>query len=622
MIRNTMETRKFDAEIGKVLKLMIHSLYTNKDIFLRELISNASDACDKLRYKALHTPELKQDDEDFKITIQVEGNKLVIADNGIGMNKEDMIENLGTIARSGTQSFIEALQDDPQAASNLIGQFGVGFYSAFMVANRVTVTSKKAGDLKAYLWTSTGEGEYEIAEAEFAGQHGTRIELEIRDQDVEYLDNYRLKHIIGVYSDHISFPIEFIDSEGKAEQINTSSALWARSKSDITDQQYEEFYHHVAHMPGQPWMTIHNNVEGMLEYKSLLFIPETKPFDLFHPDRSTRVKLYVRKVFITEEGAQVIPSYLRFLRGVVDSEDLPLNVSRETLQNNNTITKIRKSIVKKVLTSLKKRAEEQPQEFAKFWSNFGEVIKEGLCEPGIEEKEYLLEVCRFRSTKSGDGYVSFAEYIDNMQEGQEQIYFLNGENAEAIANDPQLEGFKSRDVEVLLLTDHVDDFWVNVVNRYKHYDIKAVTDNNIDLNKIKPLADNEAEESASPEEKQSQADNLKSFVKGLLGDKVKEVKISTKLVDSPACLSVPEGGMQIRMEKFLIQQKQLGRKAAKILEINPNHPIFKKVANDMEAPSPRTKQLVNVVYDQACLLAGDDIPDPFAFAKNVNELIS
>ncbi len=409
--------KKFGAEVGKVLQLVIHSLYTNKDIFLRELISNASDALDKLRYLAIEDPLLINEDHEFKIQISFDkdNSQIIVKDNGIGMNEKDLIDNLGKIANSGTKDFLQNLSDTPKGDVNLIGQFGVGFYSAFMVAEEITVFSKKAGEDKGFIWNSKGDGEYSIDEYNQEISRGTSVVIKLKPQEIEFAEKFRLRHIITTYSDHISFPIELTDTvENKSEIVNTASAIWTRSKAEITEEQYNEFYHHVAHLPDTPFLRMHNKVEGNIEYVSLLYIPSMKPFDLFHPDRKTRVKLYVKRVYITDENAKLIPPYLRFLRGVVDSEDLPLNVSRETLQHNIVLEKINKSIVRKVLGELKNKAKNDKKEYKDFWNIFGEVMKEGLCEGALEEKDQLLEVCRFYSTKSGDDFIGLDEYIERM----------------------------------------------------------------------------------------------------------------------------------------------------------------------------------------------------------------
>ena len=615
-------TKKFAAEVGKVLQLMIHSLYTNKDIFLRELISNASDACDKLRYESIANPELSADGNTLgiKVIIDAEGGTITVQDNGIGMNQDDMIKNLGTIASSGTQRFLSSIEGNPKADLSLIGQFGVGFYSAFIVAGHVTVISRKAGEKKAYIWESNGQDDYTIGSYDKEHERGTSVILKLNPTEADYLDKYRIKHIITTYSDHISFPIELVDAEKNTETVNTASALWIRPKSEISEEQYNEFYHHVAHQPDTPWMRFHNKVEGNIEYTSLLYIPTTKPFDLFHPDRKSRVKLYVKRVFITDDAVKMIPSYLRFLKGVIDSEDLPLNISRETLQNNLVLEKIRKSLVKKVLGELKTKASSDKKSYDDFWKNFGEVLKEGLCESALEEKEQLLEVCRFTSTK-GDELVSLDEYIDRMSDGQDTVYFITGDNLAALRQHPQLEGFIKRDIEVLLLADHVDDFWVNVINQYKNKELKSVCAPDINLESIKKLGE---AESAKEKENQEQAEQLIPYIKRILGDVVKDVQLTTKLIDSPACISTPMGAMSARMEKYLIDQKQLKSASAKILEINPAHPLLKKISQDLAKNNgdSETEDLVKIIYDQACVLEGQQPSDPYAFMKRINSFLT
>ena len=626
-MKSDKQIKKFDAEVGRVLNLMINSIYTNKDIFLRELISNASDACDKLRYQSINNQSLIGEDAEFAIEVQVNKQEktITVSDNGVGMSKEDLINNLGTIAHSGTQKFLEQFTNNKKANLQLIGQFGVGFYSAFIVAEQVSVITKKAGEKDTYLWASDGKGEYSIEKASEDYPRGTKIVLKIKDTEEEFLEPYRIRHIVHTYSDHVEFPIKLIDNENKKEVINKASAIWMRNVSEITEKEYEEFFKHVSHFPGKPWMTLHNKVEGIVEFTNLLFIPDSKPFDLFHPDRKTRVKLYIKRVFISEEGNDLIPPYLRFLRGIVDSEDLPLNISRETLQNNQIVKKIRKSIVKKVLNSLKDKAEKDPQEYTKFWNNFSEVIKEGLCESTLEEKELLLEICRFHSTHSQKDLVSLNEYIDKMIDGQKEIYFVNGDNLASLRRHPQLEGFKKRGIEVLLLTDHVDNFWTNVVHKYKDRELKSISSKNINLNEIKNIQEkNEIKDKKSEENIDKKHDQLIRLIKDILKDKVNDVIISSKLIDSPACIAISEGGLNLRMEKFLIEQKQLNSKSGRILEINPTHPIFKKISNSISKDDTETKlnkDLIDVIYTQACLIEGAAIENPSEFAFKLNSLL-
>lgn len=616
------EKHTFSAEISKVLQLMIHSLYTNKDIFLRELVSNASDACDKLRYQAVTAPELLEGDQTLKVMLSVnkKAKTVTISDNGIGMSRDELIANLGTIAKSGTQEFINALTGDVKKDLPLIGQFGVGFYSAFVVADKVSVESRKAGEDKSWRWESEGTGEFSIDEAT-QSERGTRITLHIKKGEEIYLDKFRLRNIVETYSDHISFPIEFTDEEGKTEIINKASALWMRPKSEITEEQYKEFYHHVAHSPDTPWMTLHNKAEGKVEYTSLLFIPSMQPFDLFHPDRKRRVKLYVKRVFITDEGADLIPHYLRFLRGIVDSEDLPLNISRETLQQNPVLIKIRDSIVKRVLSDLSKRADKEPESYKTFWKNFGAVLKEGLCE-AIAPKEEILHACRFQSTH-GDGLVSLEEYISRMKEGQEHIFFLTGDRLETMQGSPQLEGFKRRGVEVLLFTDHVDDFWVNVAGEYKGKEFKSVTRSNNELGNIKEV---EAGEEKKEQVPSADINALIAVLKKVYGGQVKDVRVTYKLAESAVCLAVEDGAMDIRLERFLREQKQVSAMSAKILEINPEHDIIRTLARKVAAGANdediNLKDIALLLFDQAKILEGEEVSDPAEFSKRINRFLS
>ncbi|MCE3005646.1 MAG: molecular chaperone HtpG, partial [Rickettsiales bacterium] len=429
------ETLTFAAETSRVLHLMIHALYTNRDIFLRELISNASDACDKLRYEAAQKEGLMAGDSalEIRLTFDEKAETITIEDTGIGMNRAELIANLGTIARSGTREFFEQLTGDKAKDSSLIGQFGVGFYSCFMVADRVAVETRKAGEHESWRWESDGQGSFTIAQAQDRPR-GTRITLHLKNDAKDYLDKHKLSHIVRTYSDHVGFPISLTDSEGHVTKANEGSAIWTRAKSDISEAQYQEFYRQVAHTPEVPWAVMHNKAEGAVEYTSLLFIPGMKPFDLFHPERRRRVKLYVRRVFITEEGIDLVPSYLRFLRGVIDSADLPLNISRETLQKNALLTKIRESVTSRVLTELKKRAEKDPADYQKFWENFGPALKEGLCE-STEPRDKILDACRFYSTHD-DGLTSLAAYKERMKPGQEAIYYLTGDSLAALQKSP------------------------------------------------------------------------------------------------------------------------------------------------------------------------------------------
>ncbi|MBA2629157.1 MAG: molecular chaperone HtpG [Rickettsiaceae bacterium] len=614
----TQEKRKFDAEIGKVLNLMIHSLYTNKEIFMRELISNSSDACDKLRYLSQTDSRLLDSNSEFKIVVSVDkdARTLTVRDTGIGMNRDDLNENLGTIARSGTQRFIDQLSGDNKKDSNLIGQFGVGFYSSFMVADEITVTSRKAGEDKAYTWHSDGQGEYTVSDTDREFARGTEVVLHVKAEEESFVDHFRIKHIIKSYSDHVAVPIYFVDQNGHENQVNSSSAIWTRLKSEISDEQYKEFYKSVSHAPDDPWLTMHNHNEGAVEFTNLLFVPSSKTFDLFHPDRKCRVKLYIKRVFIGDENIDLIPQYLRFLRGVVDSDDLPLNVSRETLQHNATIDKIKKSITKKVLAELKKQKETNFDKYQEFWNNFGGALKEGLCEV-TSDHEKLLEVCIFRSALH-DKMISLDDYLASCEGDDKTIYYLSGDNPEKLRNNPQIEGFLSKNIDVLLFTDTVDDFWVNVNGNYKEVEIKSVTRSDIDINNATDVK--EVKDSDKPVEKGHEA--LVKYFKESLGTLVKEVKISKKLASTPACLAVADGSMDIRMERYLIEQKQLVGASAKILEINPNHHIIKKISLEIDDKNKdeQNKDLIHLLYDQACIIEGEPVYDVSAFSKRLNSL--
>jgi len=612
------ETFEFGAETGKILQLVIHSLYANKDIFLRELISNSSDALDKFRYESLSNDKLDESGEPLRITITFdEQNSLLnISDNGIGMNREDLIENLGTIARSGTQKFLEAISGDKKADVTLIGQFGVGFYSAFMVASEAEVISRKAGDSQAWVWRSKADGKYTVSPSEENQGRGTTIKLTIKEDSKDFLDKHRISHIVHTYSDHISFPVELVDEDGTVQNLNAGKALWTKPKSEITEEQYTEFYKHVAHAGDKPWITLHNKVEGAIQYTNLLFIPSVKPFDLFHPDRATRVRLYVKKVFISEQNIDLIPRNLRFLRGIIDSEDLPLNISRETLQHNNVLRKINSSITKKVLGELKDKAKKEPEEFAKFWDNFGSVLKEGLCEGIDASRDQLLEVCHFRTTKSGEKVISLDTYIENMQEGQKSIYYLSGDSLEAIKNSPQLEGFLKKNIEVILLTDSVDDFWTTVNHEYKGHELISINRSGLDIEGLEGKESTKAEETADDQNSTEIAINaFKEILKG----KVLNVVASKKLSGSPVCLSVQEGAMDMRMERFLLSQNQLASASLKILEINTNHPLVKFIGENADAEKAR--ELGLLLFDQACIVEGEPITNPGDFAKRLNSFL-
>jgi molecular chaperone HtpG len=632
----TEEKFAFQAEVSKLLDIVAHSLYSHKEIFLRELISNASDACDRLRYAALTKPNLVGDGGGgFRITLAVDkkARTLTVADNGIGMNRQDLADNLGTIARSGTQAFVEQVKAEDGDGKGkgkdkggngdvaLIGQFGVGFYSAFMVADTVEVVSRRAGEETAWTWRSDGKGEFTIAEATREAP-GTSVILHINKGEDEYLDPFRLRTIVKTYSDHIGVPIVLVH-DGKDETINDGSALWTRPAKDITPEQYKEFYHHVGHVFDEPWKVMHNRVEGVLSYTNLLFIPSTPPFDLFDPERKPRAKLYVKRVFITDDCEALLPSYLRFVRGIVDSEDLSLNVSREMLQKDPKLAKIRAGLVKRVLGDLKKAAEKDAECYAKFWENFGAVLKEGLYED-FASRESLLPLCRFHST-ADDKLITLDEYVDAMKEGQEAIYYISGEDIDLLKASPQLEGYKARGLNVLLLTDPIDEFWLPTVGRHRDKPFKSVTRGGADLDKI-PLADGDKEKDAAKPADAPAIDQLVAAFKMALGEAVKDVRASARLTDSAVCLVAAEGDVDLRLERMLRQARR-GAEAAttRVLEVNPRHPLIGHLADKVKdtggAGADAIKDAAFLLLDQARIQEGEPVADPAAFARRLSTVM-
>jgi molecular chaperone HtpG len=614
------EKRSFQAEVSRLLDIVAHSLYSEKEIFLRELISNASDACDRLRYAALTKPELAGDDTVYRVVLTPDkkARTLTVSDNGIGMSRDDLIENLGTIARSGTAAFMQNLSGDARKDMGLIGQFGVGFYSAFMVAEEVEVVSRKADESAAWRWTSDGKGEFTVEEAE-AGSRGTTIILHMRKDEDEFLEPTRLRHIVKTYSDHIALPI-VLNEDGKEETLNTAAALWTRSKSEITPEQYKEFYHHVAHSFDEPWLTIHTKAEGKIEYTNLLFVPSQKPFDLFDPARKNRVKLYVRRVFITDDCPELLPAYLRFLRGIVDSEDLPLNVSREMLQHNPVLARMRAQLTKRIIGELTKKATDVPAEYAAFWENFGAVLKEGIYEDA-EQRDAILPLVRFRST-AGEDLVSLDDYVGRMKPGQEAVYYITGDALETVKKSPQLEGFRARGVEVLLLTDPVDEFWIPAVGTYKDHALKSVTRGGADLSKIAPTGD-EAKKDAEAEKPKGNVASLIAIFKLALGDAVKDVRSSDRLTDSAVCLVADEGDLDMHLERLLKQHQRLDKQAKRILEINPKNSLVQRLATMIgkDGASDSLGEFAWLLLDQARILEGEQLPDPSAFARRLSGLL-
>ena len=611
------EQMQFRAEVSRLLDIVVHSLYSDKEVFLRELISNASDACDKLRYAALTQPELLGEGPDFKISVTIDkkARTVTVSDNGIGMTRDEMIENLGTIARSGTSAFLEQVKEAQQSGVNQIGQFGVGFYAAFMVAQTVEVHSRKAGSEESWEWDSDGKGGFTIEEAEKSGR-GTEVIVYLKQGEDEFLDVERLRQIIGKYSDHIAIPVIL---EGEENPANRGGALWLRSKSDITSTQYKEFYHHVSHAYDDAALTLHWRAEGMIEYTGLLFVPSAKPFDLFDPKRQHGVKLYVKRVFITDAAEGLVPPWLRFLRGVVDSEDLPLNISREMLQNNPMLSKIRQGVTKRVLSDLIKFAADDAAGYAKFWDNFGAVLKEGLYEDSAYRAD-LAKLVRCRST-AGDELVSLADYVARMKEGQDSIFYLCGESVEKLQRNPHLEGFKAKGVEVLLLTDNVDDFWPSAVEEFDGKAFKSVTRAGEDLGKIAGEVGKEKEAEKPAAEGMG---DLIALMKLTLGDAVKDVRASDRLTASAVCLTADEGDLDIHLERFLKQHNQIRTPSKRILELNPKHALVTQMATRAKeaGAADSLKDIAWLLFDQARLLDGDTLADPVAFSQRLGAVLS
>lgn len=612
--QKTDETLTFQAEVSRLLDIVAHSLYSQKEVFLRELISNASDACDRLRYAAITAPELSAGDADYRITLSADpaARTLTVADNGIGMGREELVGNLGTIARSGTRAFVETLSGDAKKDVGLIGQFGVGFYSAFMVSREVEVFSRKAGEEQGWRWVSDGKGAFTVGAAEDVSR-GTRIVMHLSDGEDEFLSPLRLRQIVKTHSDHIAIPIVLTGEDGKAETLNRASALWTRPKSEITAEEYKEFYHHAAHAFDEPWLTAHWKAEGAIEYSSLLFVPSSQPFDLWEPERKHRVKLYVRRVFVTEAAEGLIPPYLRFLRGVIDSEDLPLNVSREMLQSNPTVAKIRQGVTKKVLAELGRKAKDDAEAYGKFWTAFGAVLKEGIYEDR-DQRDALLPLLRFRTTK-GDDLVSLEEYVGRMRPGQDEIWYITGDDAAALARSPQLEGFRARDVEVLLLTDPVDEFAVPSLGEFQGKPFKSATRGGADLSKIEAPA-----EAPKPEAGEG-VDELVAALKLALADQVKDVRASQRLTDSAVCLVADEGDNDLHLERLLKQHRRVDSSSKRILEVNPGHPLIRRLAERAAARDPALEDCAFLLLDQARIIEGEPLPDPAAFSRRLSEAL-
>lgn len=625
---NDKKTLSFQTEVKQLLNLMINSLYSNKEIFMRELISNASDAIDKLRFEQIKNPQLNSNEE-LAITVSFDEKEktVTINDNGIGMSYDEVIENIGTIAKSGTKAFMEKLSGDAKKDANLIGQFGVGFYSAFIVASKVELLTLKAGLSKdeAVKWTSEGTGEYSI-ENTTKEHNGTTITLYLKEDNDEFLSDWQLRSLIRKYSDHINYPIKMQkmpehDKDGKEiisdekETVNKANALWTRNKNDITEEEYKEFYKHISHDYNDPMVWSHSQVEGKQEYTQLLYIPSKAPFDLYDHNRRYGIKLYIKRVFIMDDAEKLLPNYLRFVRGIIDSQDLPLNISREILQSSKDIDSIRSGSTKKILSLIENIAKNEPDNYSKIWTEFGNVIKEGVIED-FSNKDRIASLLRFASTfnDSHTQSVSLDDYISRMKEGQEKIYFITAETYNAAKNSPHLEIFKQKGIEVLLLTDRIDEWLVGHLTQYNKKDLTSVTKANLDLGKL-----SDKKEEVEEQNKEELNKPILEKIKSTLGDKVKDVQITHRLVNSPSCLVVDNNAMSIHLERLLKQAGQITPENKPILEVNPNHELIKKL--ELSIDETQIKDLSFVIFEQAMLAEGLQLDDPTSFVQRVNRLI-
>lgn len=631
MAKKQSEKMEFKAEVKQLLHLMIHSLYSNKEIVLRELISNASDAADKLRFEALADSSLYEDDTELniRVTFDKKARTLTISDNGIGMSREEVVNNIGTIAKSGTKEFMTALSGEQVKDANLIGQFGVGFYSAFIIADKVTLITRRAGSKEAVKWESAGEGDFTLDTIEKAGR-GTDVIMHLRKEEDEFLNDWKLKSIVRKYSDHITLPIlmkksEWKDGEDGAggemvatdedETVNQASALWARAKKDITEEEYHDFYKHLAHDIDNPLAYTHNRVEGNQEYISLLYVPSKAPFDLYDRERSNGIKLYVKRVFIMEDADKLMPQYLRFVRGVIDSADLPLNVSRELLQDSRDVDAIKKGSVNKVLGLLEDLAKNKPEEYAQFWSEFGRVMKEG---PGEDfaNKDKIAGLLRFASTHHDNETqsVSFADYVSRMKEGQEAIYYITADSFAAAQHSPHLEIFRKKGIEVLLMSDKVDEWMLGGLTEFDGKKLQSIAKGDLDLGKLEDASEKEAQKKVEEESK-----DLIERIKQALGEEVKEVRVTHRLTDSPACLVAGEHDLSGNLARMLKAAGQKAPESKPVLEVNPSHRLVEKLK--AEKDDAKFNDYTRVLFDQALLAEGGQLNDPASFVRRINALL-
>ena len=612
------ENFQFQAEVGKILNIVANSLYSEKEIFLREYISNASDACDKLRYESLKNTNISNSEE-FKILISFskKNNTISISDNGIGMEKDELISSLGTIAKSGTEEFIKKLEANKEKNIDQIGKFGVGFYSGFMVAEKIIVLSRKAGKKSSWKWTSDGKGGFDI---ELNNDHksGTQIILKLKKEASEFLENIRLNNIIKKYSDHITHPI-FLKNEDeknvKEEQANQSLALWTKNKKDIKKEDYNNFYSQSGLNYDKPWKVLHNQNEGTINFTNLIYIPSEKPFDLLHADKKINIKLYVKKVFITDDCENLIPKYMRFLTGIIDSEDISLNISREMMQNDPVIAKIKNNVVKKVISELEKELKNDRESYIKFWINFGAVFKEGIHED-FTNKDKVLKLSMFKSSNE-EGWTTLDEYIKRMPKYQKDIYYISGESKSSLMKSPQMENFIKNNLEVLFFIDPIDEFWLPNIDNYNDFKFKSITKGDIDLK-------NQQVDKDEKKNKDESLQKLIAYLKSFYGEKVKDVKVSNRLTSSPVCFVADESSMDIHLENILKKHKHLNEISAKILEINPNHSLIKflnKIDTNDKKNLQKVKSISNLLLDQAKLLEGIPLDDSKDFCNKLNDLI-
>ncbi len=611
---------EFQAEVGKILNIVANSLYSDKEIFLREYISNAADACDKLRYEQVKNPALIEKNEKFKILVATDKkNKIIeITDNGIGMSKEELINSLGTIAKSGTEEFIKKLESEKNNHIQQIGKFGVGFYSGFMVAKKIVVNSKRANSKESWQWESDGQGTFSVNEADKKNR-GTTVKIYLTDKDKDFSEKIRVENIIKKYSDHISHDVLIIDNDTKdkkEEKVNQGSALWTKDKKDIKIEEYNSFYTSLGLNYDKPWKVIHNKIEGNINYTNLIFIPSEKPFDLLNSDKKINLKLYIKKVFITDNLENILPKYLRFLSGIIDSEDISLNISREMLQNDPVVNKIQNHLTKKIISELKSELKKSKDSYLKFWTNFGSVLKEGIHED-YTNKDNILDISLFYSSKTKN-YITLEEYIQNKKKEQNEIYYISGENIDNLINSPQMETFIKNDIEVLLFTDPVDEFWLPNVTEFKSCKFKSITKGNIDLDNI----DKEKKENNNEDDKVTK---LIAYMKTYYGNKVKDVKVSKRLTDSPVCFVADENEMDIHLENLLKKHKHLDKVATKVLEINPDHEIIKylsKLDHTKENDKIISSEISEMLLNQAKIIEGIPLENSKNFCKSINKLLA